>query len=641
MSLRIPEAPQVNEFWPVSVSCPESKKAIAVAASYGRRLRRSSSAPQINLSAFNQEQVSVHCGLDIHSFRQVSKADGRYRQIVKTTMTDDSPPIAASDSSDSEYEECNRINSYETEMNKHFKKIKEDDIKKHYHKRFLKKFPKANLHIHATGSVPRLEYNRYLKEDMEAGNMRYYNVHKMLFSHKKEADSITVEELFKDEYEHIQIRKKLAEAMAPKKDSHASHELFFYACRIGESIAKFIPFSKILCSIIEKAVEQNITYMEVMVDLQMDSNPPEDFIQIFNKSICYDDAFIVLQNGDWAKQYSAFHVQNFDDWDIAVKEKMGWEISITDPCSPVTISYISEIMRNIDDPNWAALFFAHAFAIFNLAQNDSRAVGLNIVGPEHADLSVSHFDDQMRMLGYLKDKFPTAKIALHGGETNQKTSMAKDVEHHINSSITIAKADRLGHGISIIDGEDDPEMVLKNMAASHCAYEACISSNECILGVKPEDHPFMLYMKEGILVTLNTDDEGITESDLTNEYCIASNTFGLSYSTIKNISRNALETSFLKGDSIYSIEFNGNNEPIYQLSSASMEIWDENLDPYSVEKERTFLLKSKKAAVQIKHERALRDFEKDQLKIDYPRPQVAIRKTPSQHNDQYVFPIDI
>ena len=95
--------------------------------------------------------------------------------------------------------------------------------------------------------------------------------------------------------------------------------------------------------------------------------------------------------------------------------------------------------------------------------------------------------------------------------------------------------------------EEDPETLLKDMAARRVLVEINLTSNEDVLGVSGKNHPFPVYRKFGVPVALSTDDEGIERIDLTNEYVRAAESHDLSYADFKQLARNSLEYSFLSG----------------------------------------------------------------------------------------------
>jgi adenosine deaminase len=92
--------------------------------------------------------------------------------------------------------------------------------------------------------------------------------------------------------------------------------------------------------------------------------------------------------------------------------------------------------------------------------------------------------------------------------------------------------------------EDRPYDLLREMAAKKIAVEICLTSNDVILGVRGPQHPFPIYRKFGVPVTIATDDEGVSRSDLTREYQRAVETYGLTYADLKQIAHNAIQYSF-------------------------------------------------------------------------------------------------
>jgi len=96
-----------------------------------------------------------------------------------------------------------------------------------------------------------------------------------------------------------------------------------------------------------------------------------------------------------------------------------------------------------------------------------------------------------------------------------------------------------------------PYELLDVMVKKHLMVEINLSSNDLILGVVGDKHPFPIYRKHGVPVALSTDDEGISRIDLTHEYVRAVQTYGLHYADLKQIVRTSLEHSFLPGTSLW------------------------------------------------------------------------------------------
>ena len=58
-------------------------------------------------------------------------------------------------------------------------------------------------------------------------------------------------------------------------------------------------------------------------------------------------------------------------------------------------------------------------------------------------------------------------------------------------------------------------------------------------------HPFPEYLRIGIPVALSTDDRGMWDSNMTDEYFVAVREFNLSWSEITQLGRNSLVHSFV------------------------------------------------------------------------------------------------
>jgi adenosine deaminase len=126
----------------------------------------------------------------------------------------------------------------------------------------------------------------------------------------------------------------------------------------------------------------------------------------------------------------------------------------------------------------------------------------------------------------------------------------EDLTFHIRSSIERGHAERIGHGVSVMN-EKDPIGLLHEMAERNVLVEIALTSNDMILGVSGDDHPLPIYMKYGVPVALATDDEGVSRSDMTYEYLRAVESYHLSYGGLKRMARQSLEHSFLPGESLW------------------------------------------------------------------------------------------
>ena len=188
---------------------------------------------------------------------------------------------------------------------------------------------------------------------------------------------------------------------------------------------------------------------------------------------------------------------------------------------------------------------------FELASADPRFVGVNLVQPEEWYVARRDFALHMRMLQYLHSVYPKVHISLHAGELAQGMVTPEELSFHIRSSVETGGAERIGHGMDVMY-EDRAQELLRELAQRNVMIEVCLTSNATILGVTGDRHPLRQYMRAGVPVALATDDEGVSRSDMTQEYLRGALDQGLTYTQLKNMARNSLEYAFVSGASLWS-----------------------------------------------------------------------------------------
>jgi adenosine deaminase len=214
-------------------------------------------------------------------------------------------------------------------------------------------------------------------------------------------------------------------------------------------------------------------------------------------------------------------------------------------CS-VKIRFLYQVLRGFPPQQ----VFAQTLLGFEVASQDPRVVGLNFVMPEDGYLSMSEYHRQMLMLDYLHSVYPNVHISLHAGELAPGLVPPNGLRFHIREAVDLGHAERIGHGVDIMY-ENEPQSLLKEMAARHIMVEINLTSNDVILGVTAPWHPLPTYRAAGVPVALSTDDEGVSRIDLTHEYTRAAMDFNLSYLDLKRSARTSLEHSFLPGASLW------------------------------------------------------------------------------------------
>jgi len=126
------------------------------------------------------------------------------------------------------------------------------------------------------------------------------------------------------------------------------------------------------------------------------------------------------------------------------------------------------------------------------------------------------------------------RLTAHAGEVAGAESIWAAVEK--------LGSERIGHGLRAYE---DPELV-DMLRDRRIPLEMCIISNSRT-GVCPsvKDHPIKDYFRQGLLVTVNSDDPSMFSSTLTDEYLALVRDLGFSLDEVKRVALNAVEASFL------------------------------------------------------------------------------------------------
>ena len=208
--------------------------------------------------------------------------------------------------------------------------------------------------------------------------------------------------------------------------------------------------------------------------------------------------------------------------------------------------FLCQVLRGFPKPQ----VFAHLILCFETASADPRFVGVNMVMPEDGYYPMSEYAEQMRMVEFLHKLYPKVHITLHAGEIAPPLVTYDAMCCHIRLAVEQAAAERIGHGVDVM-WEDRPHELLHEMANKHVMVEINLTSNDLILGVSGKNHPLPVYRKFRVPVSLSTDDEGVSRSDMTSEYVRAVQSYGFTYTELKFMVRTGMEHIFLPGPSLW------------------------------------------------------------------------------------------
>ena len=159
-------------------------------------------------------------------------------------------------------------------------------------------------------------------------------------------------------------------------------------------------------------------------------------------------------------------------------------------------------------------------------------VGVNMVGREDNDKGYP-----LRFLPVLRElrhKYPDINLSIHAGEVDEPN-------FHIRDTLLLG-AQRIGHGVNLIT---DPDTLLR-MRYGPFLVEINLISNLLLEYVSDySQHPFPEYLRTGIPVALSTDDRGMWDSNLSDEFYVAVKEFNLSWEEIVKLGRNSLQYAFV------------------------------------------------------------------------------------------------
>lgn len=147
------------------------------------------------------------------------------------------------------------------------------------------------------------------------------------------------------------------------------------------------------------------------------------------------------------------------------------------------------------------------------------------------------FDPKVFAPLFQKAKKAGLRITVHSGETPQPLSAT-----WVRDSIEILGAERIGHGIQIIQ---DPS-VLRLVRDQRIPLEVCPISNFLTQSFPSyEEHPIRELMNAGVLVTINSDDPGIFGTCLSDDYEVLHRVHGFGRADFQHCNQVAFDASFI------------------------------------------------------------------------------------------------
>ena len=409
-----------------------------------------------------------------------------------------------------------------------FAELKKDPLRLYA---FLYKMPKgADLHNHLSGAI-------YAESFLEAAAARHLCVDRAEMAlletstckpGQPDAAAIRTD----NDLRNALIDSFSMRNFVPGKES--GHDHFFATFNKFGAVSS----SEFVAEIAQRAADQNESYVELMA-LSGGS------VNALGASAGFDGNFEASRQkleAAGVSQRVANLKASLDRTEQTRITKLGCRDHADAPACRVQIGYVYQVLREFPKEQ----VFAQVLAGFALAASDPRVVAINFVQAEDGYHSMTDYHLHMQMVDFAKKLYPSVHITLHAGELAPGLVPPEGLLFHIRDAVELGHAERIGHGVDLLY-EKDPDSLLREMRERHIDVEVNLTSNDGILGIKGDQHPFQTYRRAGVPVTLSTDDEGVNRSDLTEEFARAVETYNLSYADLKELVRNSIEYSFAPG----------------------------------------------------------------------------------------------
>ena len=159
---------------------------------------------------------------------------------------------------------------------------------------------------------------------------------------------------------------------------------------------------------------------------------------------------------------------------------------------------------------------------------DDGIIGLDLAGNE------AEFPSQPFYGIFKEARQAGLHVTIHAGEWGPA--------QHIQEAIEELGADRIGHGVRVLEDENITALAREKQIA----FEVCITSNyQSGVIEKLEKHPLVKMFENGISVPINTDDPSISRITLSHEYYNACDALQMPQFTLKERIVAAAQAGFL------------------------------------------------------------------------------------------------
>ncbi|HTV57622.1 MAG TPA: adenosine deaminase [Verrucomicrobiae bacterium] len=457
---------------------------------------------------------------------------------------------------------------------------------------FLYRMPKGgDLHHHLTGAVYAESYIQYAVEDGLCIDQQSEIFPPPCDASKGQlpaADALTNFPFRNQVIDAWSIRYYVPTVNDPSVRLH-----FFTA------FAKFNPvvnrhWGEMFAEVTERAGLEHEIYLETML------TPDQGEAAELGRRVGWSDDLPALRQKMLAAgmdKVVADARHNLDVGEKGMRQILGCGTPQAEAGCGVTLRFINQVLRAFPKDQ----VYAQMIAGFELASQDPRVVGINLVESQDEYRALHDFDLHMKMLDYLHGVYPKVHISLHAGELTPGEVMPEEfLASHIRKSIDIGHAERIGHGIDVLYEQDAPGL-LAQMARQHILVECAIHGYQVVRQIPNNENPYAIYSRAGVPLSLATDDEGVARTDLTDAFRTAVVDFHVRYPELKTLVRNSLDYAFVPGASLWT-----SRDQKAMVTPCAGQALHAVPDSSAC---RDFLAASEKASLEWKEEVAFSEFE--------------------------------
>lgn len=253
---------------------------------------------------------------------------------------------------------------------------------------------------------------------------------------------------------------------------------------------------------------------ELPIKLLQDLNNIEEYAYLLGKELERDEVIYAE-----VRFCPLFHVEKYSIDEVVEAIRRGFK-----RVSTVKVNLIFCMMRHFSvQDNYKIIMLTKRFL-------GNGVVGIDLAGDE-AKYATEKFKELFDIIR--KEGIP---FTIHAGEARSYES--------VNNAIDFG-AKRIGHGISSIQSDE----VVNKLIRMGVTLEICPSSNIDTDVIKSiESHPIKQLVDNGVLVTVNTDNRTVSNTNLNKEYELLRKTFGFSDEDFLKFNLNAINCAFIGED---------------------------------------------------------------------------------------------